>query len=105
MGQTTDGFGVHTGALDQVAGQLGKVAGDLATVSSDYVDPLCYTLGDFGEFGMDQAWYAFDTDWSREIQLTVDAMNELVRKVTASNANYRTADAIVANGFLKAGQR
>jgi hypothetical protein len=104
MGISSDGFRVHTEALDQVTGQLGQVATDLAACSSDYTDPSCYALSDFGEFGMDQAWYGFDTNWSREVQVTVDAMNELVQKLTATNANYRTADAAVANAFRTPGR-
>jgi uncharacterized protein YukE len=64
-----------------------------------------YISTDFGEFGMDQAWSGFDSNWSQELHVTQRAVDELVQKVSATNANYRAADAKVAGSMTPGGDR
>ncbi|MEY9946108.1 type VII secretion target [Kitasatospora sp. GAS1066B] len=97
------GYQVHPQAMDAVAGQLSQVAADLQQAESSYNAPVCYAGSAFGEFGMDQAWEKFDTDWGAEIRVTQRAVAELNQNLTSTTANYRAAEATVAGSLTAIG--
>jgi hypothetical protein len=105
VGDKPGGYTVQPDALDGVAGALGKVATDLSSANQSYTAQKPYVSTDFGEFGMDQAWSGFDSNWSQELHVTQRAVDELVQKVSATNANYRAADAKVAGSMAPGGDR
>ncbi|MFB7665304.1 hypothetical protein ACFC1R_15320 [Kitasatospora sp. NPDC056138] len=102
LGSGQAGYGVHLDMMDQMAGQLHQVSTDLAGATSAYTAPVCYAKSDFGEFGVDDAWQAFDSAWAQEIALAQKAVDELVQQVTQTTANYRTAEANVASSVTGA---
>ncbi|WP_266291725.1 hypothetical protein [Kitasatospora sp. NBC_01287] len=89
--------------MDAVAGQLSQVSADLQQAVGAYTAPVCYAASVFGEFGMDQAWSGFDTDWAAELTVTQRAVAELSSNVTATTANYRAAEATVAGSLATVG--
>ncbi|MFF2548157.1 hypothetical protein ACFVUY_37145 [Kitasatospora sp. NPDC058063] len=60
-------YTVQPDALDHVTTGLSNVATDLAPANQAYTAQKPYQSADFGEFGVDQAWAGFDTNWSQEL--------------------------------------
>ncbi|AUY48956.1 MULTISPECIES: type VII secretion target [Streptomycetaceae] len=99
------GYGVSLAGLSGVGDQLGKTATDIAAAKAAYAGSVCYASTAFGEFGMDQAWAAFDTAWSKEITVTQRALDELSQKMSATTQNYRNAEKAVTASLVPAGGR
>ncbi|HJD80943.1 type VII secretion target [Kitasatospora aureofaciens] len=92
-------YTVQPDALDQVATALDNVATDLSSADLAYAGQVTYDSSAFGEFGMDQAWSAFDSNWSKELHITRRAVAELAGKVSRTSGNYRAAEARVASSM------
>ncbi|MFI6843920.1 type VII secretion target [Kitasatospora sp. NBC_00085] len=99
------GYGVSLAGLSGVSDQLGKTATDIATAKTAYAGSVCYASTAFGEFGMDQAWAAFDAAWSKEIEVTQRALDELSQKMSTTTQNYRNAEKAVTASLVPAGGR
>ncbi|MFF2149448.1 type VII secretion target [Kitasatospora sp. NPDC058190] len=105
VGDKPVGYTVQPDVLDGVAGALGQVATDLASANQSYTAQKPYVSTDFGEFGMDQAWSGFDSNWSQELHVTQRAVEELVQKVSATTANYRAVEAKLSKSMTPGGDR
>ncbi|MFJ9694755.1 hypothetical protein [Kitasatospora sp. NPDC101183] len=92
MGDQSTGYTVNLDGLERIKGSLGAVVKDLSEANGTYTAQKPYVSTDFGEFGVDQAWATFDTNWSKELHVTRRAVDELVQKVAATGANYRAAE-------------
>ncbi|GGU54207.1 hypothetical protein ACIG0C_32415 [Kitasatospora aureofaciens] len=92
MGDNPTGYTVKPDALDGVTTALGNVATDLTNANQAYTAQKPSQSADFGEFGVDQAWSGFDTNWGQELHVTQRAVGELVQKMSATSANYRAAE-------------
>ncbi|WP_030231491.1 type VII secretion target [Streptomyces sp. NRRL S-350] len=99
------GYTVQPVALDHVTTALDNVATDLASANQAYTAQKLYQSADFGEFGVDQAWAGFDTDWSQELHVTQRALAELAQKMSATSANYRAAETKIAASLTPAQSR
>ncbi|WP_406206618.1 type VII secretion target [Kitasatospora sp. NBC_01560] len=100
-----DGYSVSLAGLSGVSDQLGKTATDIAAAKAAYAGSVCYASTAFGEFGMDQAWSAFDTAWSKEITVTQRALDELSQKMSTTTQNYRNTEKAIASALVPAGGR
>ncbi|MGV9264581.1 type VII secretion target [Kitasatospora sp. NPDC003701] len=98
-----DGYGVSVAGLSGVTEALNKTATDIATAKTAYAGSVCYAATAFGEFGMDSAWSAFDSAWSKEITVTQRALDELSQKMSTTTANYRNAEKAVTASLVPAG--
>jgi hypothetical protein len=98
-GGGSTGYQVDLQAMDAVAGSLGQVSADLQKATTAYTAPVCYTSSAFGEFSMDQAWSAFDTNWAAELRVTQRAVDELHQNFSTTTANYRTTEATVTRSL------
>ncbi|MFI8456016.1 hypothetical protein [Kitasatospora sp. NPDC085464] len=99
------GYTVQPDALEHVTTALNNVATDLATANQSYTAQTPVQSADFGEFGVDQAWAGFDTNWSQELHVTQRAVAQLVQKMSATNANYRAAESTLAASLTPAQSR
>lgn len=99
------GYTVQPDALDHVTTGLNNVATDLASANQTYTAQKPYQSADFGEFGVDQAWAGFDTNWGQELHVTQRAVAELVQKMSATSANYRAAETQAAASLTPAQTR
>jgi hypothetical protein len=88
----SDGFSVDPASLDGAAGQLGRAYDDLGVAMRVYDADSDQPGTAFGDFGVPDAWVAFDADWALELKTTHTALAELIRKVEQTSRNYRTAD-------------
>ncbi|MFD8706410.1 type VII secretion target [Kitasatospora sp. NPDC059648] len=105
VGDKPGGYTVQPDALDGVAGAPGKVAADLASANQSSTAQKPYVSTDSGEFGTDLAGSGFDSNWSQELHVTQRAVDELVQKVSATNANYRAAEAEAGASMTPGGER
>lgn len=99
------GYTVQPDALDHVTTGLNNVATDLASANQAYTAQTLYQSADFGEFGVDQAWAGFDTNWDQELHVTQRAVTQLVQKMSATSANYRAAETKLAASLTPAQSR
>ncbi|TYC66318.1 hypothetical protein EH183_43090 [Streptomyces sp. CB01881] len=99
------GYTVQPDVLEHVTTGLNNVTTDLASANQAYTAQSLYQSADFGEFGVDQAWAGFDTNWDQELHVTQRAVAELVQKMSATTANYRAAETKVAASLTPAQAR
>ncbi|MFB7619690.1 hypothetical protein [Kitasatospora sp. NPDC056181] len=96
MADQQGGYTVQPDALDGTTGTRHNVATDLAPANPTYAAQACGMSTAFGEYGADQAWASFDSNWSQEPHVTPRAVDDLVQKVSTTGSNHRAADAEVA---------
>ncbi|MFD0273066.1 type VII secretion target [Kitasatospora sp. NPDC127111] len=99
------GYGVSLAGLSGVNDQLAKTAADIAAAKTAYTGSACYASTAFGEFGVDQAWAAFDSAWSKEISVTQRALDELSQKMSTTTQNYHDTEKAIAAALVPAGGR
>ncbi|MCG6495987.1 type VII secretion target [Kitasatospora sp. A2-31] len=97
------GYSVNVAGLHGVSEALSKTATDIAEAKTAYAGGLCYASTAFGEFGMDHAWSSFDQNWSKEIDVTQRALDELAQKMSTTTANYRNTEKALAASLAPAG--
>jgi uncharacterized protein YukE len=98
------GFQVDPAELKGAAGQLGRAHDDMNVAITDYDGSVCTAPAAFGDFGMADAYSAFNSAWSAELSVTSEAIDELATKVTTTADNYQASDRENAQNIAKAGK-
>jgi hypothetical protein len=99
------GFAVDPAELKGAAGQLGQAYDDFDTAITDYGGSVCYDPAAFGDFGLGDAWSAFNSAWASEMSVTSAAIAEMINKINTTSDNYGGTDAHNAGTIRAAGAR
>lgn len=95
MGDVSGGSGellVDLPGLEKAIGQLSRADQDFTALIKAYHGTMCYAPEAFGDFGVDDAWSAFDCAWAAELSQTSKALTELIQNVQAAAARIRGTD-------------
>jgi uncharacterized protein YukE len=92
---SASGFSIESPGMKAVTGQISTARDDFGTAITQFGGHVSYPPSAFGS-EVSASWSNFNEAWSQELNVTVQAITELISSVTNGWATYLTTDTNVA---------